>query len=64
MKKRKLFAELTEGLDALAAEREKKIAVRKIKAEAPAALDASPAGTKAVRETSYASQAVIPVSHP
>jgi putative transcriptional regulator len=59
MKKRNLFAELTEGLDALAAEREKKITLRKIKAEVPDALDVSPAEIKAVREASHASQAVM-----
>ena len=58
MKKRNLFAELTEGLDALAAEREEKITLRKIKAEVPDVLDVSPAEIKAVREASHASQAV------
>ena len=56
MKKRNLFAELTEGLDALAAEREGKITLRKIKADA---LEVSPAEIKAVREASHASQAVM-----
>lgn len=55
-KKRNLFAELTEGLDALAAEREGKITLRKIKADA---LEVSPAEIKAVREASHASQAVM-----
>jgi len=44
MKKRNLFAELTEGLDALAGEREGKITLCKIKADVPDALEVSPAG--------------------
>ncbi|ATF85227.1 MULTISPECIES: helix-turn-helix domain-containing protein [Burkholderia] len=59
MKKRNLFAELTEGLDALAAEHEGKITLRKITAAVPDALEISPAEIKAVREASHASQAVM-----
>lgn len=59
MKKRNLFAELTEGLDALAAEHEGKVTLRKITAAVPDALEISPAEIKTVREASHASQAVM-----
>ncbi|WP_439894212.1 helix-turn-helix domain-containing protein (plasmid) [Ralstonia sp. 25C] len=57
--KRNLFAELKEGMDALAAEREGKTTLRKIKVRAPEPVNVSADEIKAVRAAAHASQAVM-----
>jgi putative transcriptional regulator len=57
--KRNLFAELKEGMDALAAEREGKVTLRKVHVEVPDQVQVSPEEIKAVREATRASQAVM-----
>ena len=59
MKKRNLFAELSEGLDALAAEREGKVTLRKVAVEALDPVEVSAEEIRNVRETAHVSQAVM-----
>nr|CUV30430.1 Antitoxin igA-2 [Ralstonia solanacearum] len=57
--KRNLFAELKEGMDALAAEREGKMTLRKVKVRVLQPLDVTAEEIKAVRAAAHASQAVM-----
>ncbi|CAB3771179.1 helix-turn-helix domain-containing protein [Paraburkholderia humisilvae] len=57
--KRNLFAELKEGMEALAAEREGKVTLRRVHVEIPDDVEVSPAEIKAVREATRSSQAVM-----
>lgn len=57
--KRNLFAEPKEGMDALAAEREGKATLRKVKVRAPEPVGVSAEEIKAVRAAARASQAVM-----
>ncbi|MHA6896579.1 helix-turn-helix domain-containing protein [Ralstonia pseudosolanacearum] len=57
--KRNLFAELKEGMDALAAEREGKMTLRKAKVRVPQPVDVTAEEIKAVRAAARASQAVM-----
>ncbi|SAL10068.1 XRE family transcriptional regulator [Caballeronia arvi] len=59
MKKRNLFSELSEGLDALAAEREGKVTLRKVSVEAPEPVEVSAEEIRNVRESAHVSQAVM-----
>ncbi|SAK94696.1 XRE family transcriptional regulator [Caballeronia catudaia] len=59
MKKRNLFSELSEGLDALAAEREGKVTLRRISVEAPEPVEVSAEEIRNVRESAHVSQAVM-----
>lgn len=59
MKKRNLFAELSEGLDALAAERDGKVTLRKVAVEALDPVEVSAEEIRNVRETAHVSQAVM-----
>ena len=56
---RDLFADLKEGMDALAAEREGKMTLRKIKVRAPEPVNVSADEIKAVRAAAHASQAIM-----
>jgi putative transcriptional regulator len=57
--KRNLFAELKDGMAALAAEREGKVTLRKVHVEIPEEVQVSPEEIKAVRESTHSSQAVM-----
>ena len=57
--KRNLFAELTEGFDALAGEREGKVTLRKFTTETPAPVEVSAEEIRSVRESAHVSQAVM-----
>jgi putative transcriptional regulator len=57
--KRNLFAELQEGMEALAAERQGKLTLRKVRVEAPDPVQVSADEIKAVREATHSSQAVM-----
>lgn len=57
--KRNLFAELKEGMDALAAEREGKMTLRKVKVRVLQPVDVTAEEIKAVRAAVHASQAVM-----
>ena len=57
--KRNLLAELKEGMEALAAEREGKVTLRRVRVEVPEAVQISPDEIKAVRESTHSSQAVM-----
>jgi putative transcriptional regulator len=57
--KRNLFAELKEGMAALAEEREGKVTLRKVRVEVPDTVQVSPDEIKAVRESTHSSQAVM-----
>jgi putative transcriptional regulator len=57
--KRNLFAELREGMEALAAERDGKLTLHRVSVEAPDAVQVSPDEIKAVRESTHSSQAVM-----
>lgn len=57
--KRNLFAELKEGMDALASEREGKVTLRKVRVEIPDEVQVSPDEIKSVREATHSSQAVM-----
>ncbi|MDE1179702.1 helix-turn-helix domain-containing protein [Paraburkholderia sp.] len=57
--KRNLFAELKEGMNALAEEREGKVTLRKVRVEVPDTVQVSPDEIKAVRESTNSSQAVM-----
>ncbi len=57
--KRNLFAELTEGMDALAAEREGKMTLRKVEVRVLQPIDVTAEEIKAVRAAAHASQAVM-----
>ncbi|CBJ39750.1 Putative transcriptional regulator protein (plasmid) [Ralstonia solanacearum CMR15] len=57
--KRNLFAELKEGMDALAAEREGKMTLRKVKVRVLQPVDVTAEEIKAVRAAAHASQAVM-----
>ena len=59
MKKRSLFSELSEGLDALAAEREGKVTLRKVSVDAPDPVEVSAEEIRNVRESAHVSQAVM-----
>lgn len=58
-KRRSLFAELKEGMESLAAEREGKVTLHKFTAVAPDAVEVSPDEIKAVRESTHSSQSVM-----
>lgn len=58
-KRRSLFAELKEGMEALAAEREGKVTLHKFTAASPEVVQISPDEIKAVRESTHSSQAVM-----
>jgi putative transcriptional regulator len=57
--KRNLFAELKEGVEALAAERDGKVTLHRVRVEVPDAVQVSPEEIKAVRESTHSSQAVM-----
>jgi putative transcriptional regulator len=57
--KRNLFAELKEGMEALAAEREGKVTLRRVRVEVPDSVQVSADEIKAVRESTHSSQAVM-----
>ncbi|AEG70750.1 MULTISPECIES: helix-turn-helix domain-containing protein [Ralstonia solanacearum species complex] len=57
--KRNLFAELKEGMDALAAEREGKMTLRKVEVRVLQPIDVTAEEIKAVRAAAHASQAVM-----
>ncbi|QCX51463.1 helix-turn-helix domain-containing protein [Ralstonia pseudosolanacearum] len=57
--KRNLFAELKAGMDALAAEREGKMTLRKVKVRVLQPIDVTAEEIKAVRAAAHASQAVM-----
>ncbi|CAH0442562.1 helix-turn-helix domain-containing protein [Ralstonia pseudosolanacearum] len=57
--KRNLFAELKAGMDALAAEREGKMTLRKVTVRVPQPVDVTAEEIKAVRAAAHASQAVM-----
>ncbi len=57
--KRNLFAELKEGMDALAAEREGKMTLRKVEVRVLQPIDVTAEEIKAVRAAARASQAVM-----
>ncbi len=57
--KRNLFAELKEGMDALAAEREGKMTLRKVKVRVLQPVDVTAEEIKAIRAAAHASQAVM-----
>ncbi|MHA6880903.1 helix-turn-helix domain-containing protein [Ralstonia pseudosolanacearum] len=57
--KRNLFAELKEGMDALAAEREGKMTLCKAKVRVLQSIDVTAEEIKAVRAAAHASQAVM-----
>ncbi|SAL49222.1 XRE family transcriptional regulator [Caballeronia cordobensis] len=59
MKKRSLFSELSEGLEALSAERQGKMTLRKVSVEAPDPVEVSADEIRHVRETAHVSQAVM-----
>ncbi|WP_055326066.1 helix-turn-helix domain-containing protein [Ralstonia solanacearum] len=57
--KRNLFAELKEGMDALAAAREGKMTLRKVEVRVLQPIDVTAEEIKAVRAAAHASQAVM-----
>ncbi|WP_176462254.1 helix-turn-helix domain-containing protein [Ralstonia solanacearum] len=57
--KRNLFSELKEGMDALAAEREGKMTLRKVEVRVLQPIDVTAEEIKAVRAAAHASQAVM-----
>ncbi|BAO88805.1 helix-turn-helix domain-containing protein [Caballeronia cordobensis] len=59
MKKRSLFSELSEGLEALSAERQGKMTLRKVSVEAPDPVEVSADEIRHVRESAHVSQAVM-----
>jgi putative transcriptional regulator len=59
MKKRHLFAELTEGFEALKAEREGKITLRKVKVTRNPSPEVSPEDVHAIREKLHLSRPVF-----
>lgn len=59
MKKRNLFAELTEGFDALKAEREGKITLKRVRLAPLAAPDVEPDELLKLRESLHLSRAVF-----
>lgn len=59
MTKRDIFSELTEGFDALAAERAGKLTLRKVKVQAKPAPTLTPADVVAVRERLHLSRPVF-----
>jgi putative transcriptional regulator len=58
-KKRNLFAELAEGMEALALQREGKITLRTFEVDVPDEVVISPEEIKAVRAAAHASQAIM-----
>jgi putative transcriptional regulator len=59
MKKRNLFAELSEGFDALTAEREGKLTLHKVRIGTFAPVELSADEIRQVREAAHVSQAVM-----
>jgi putative transcriptional regulator len=59
MKKRNLFEEMVEGFEALGDEREGKVTLRRVTAEAAEPLEISADEIRRVRESAHVSQAVM-----
>jgi len=57
--KRNLFAELKQGMDDLAAQRDGKLTLRKVEIDVPDVIEVSAEEIKTVRESVHASQAVM-----